>query len=258
MKRTFGFAGGFLALAFCFCAMAQETITVRADLWAPFNGDPASDKPGYVIEIMKAVFEPNGIKVDYKTMPWTRALKELEEGKIDAAVGAAKDDCPNAIFPELEIADIRYAFFALPDAKWSYKGVASLDQVKLGSVESYSYSEDLDKYIASARASGKVEVMAGDGALEKNIKKLHVGRIDVVVEAPQVFSWTLKNMGLPENTFATVGSLETSQKDYVAFSQAKESSKKYAKMLDDGISELRRTGKLKAILAKYGLTDWRN
>ena len=258
MKRTFGSMGSLFALAFGFCAMAQETISVRGDLWAPFNGDPSSDKPGYAIEIMKAVFEPNGIKIDYQTIPWTSAMKGLQEGKFEAAVGASKEDCPDAIFPELEIADIRHGFFALPSSKWRFKGIDSLSQIKLGVIEGYTYGEDVDRYIASAKVSGKVEAIVGDGVLEKNIKKLHVGRIDAVIEAPQVFSWTVKTMGLPENTFVNVGSLEKSQKNYIAFSPAKESSKKYAKMFDDGIRELRRNGKLKTILAKYGLKDWRD
>ena len=258
MKRSIAFTLCFFALASGICAMAQETIVVKGTLWAPFNGDPASDKPGYAIEIMKAVFEPEGIKIDYKMTPWRNVIREFNEGKIDAAVGASKDDCPNAIFPELEIADTRYVFFALPKSKWRYNGVDSLGQIKLGVIESYVYGEEVDKYIASAKNSDSIESAVGDGALESNIKKLHVGRIDALLEAPQVFSWTLRTMGLPESAFVIVGSLSEFQKNYVAFSPAKASSKKYAKMLDDGVRELRRTGKLSAILARYGLKDWLN
>ncbi len=256
-KLLLGFAAAFCAAAFGLSASAQETITCRADTWAPFNGDPDSDKPGYVIEIMKAIFEPKGYKIDYKVIPWSRAVKELAEGKFDVAVGASKDDCPDAVFPDQEIADIRFAFFALPSSKWSFKGLDSLAEVKLGAIEGYAYGEEIDKRIASAKESGKAELVSGDNALERNVKKLQAGRIDALIEAPQVFSWTVRAMGLQEGSFAKAGELDSPQKNYVAFSQAKASSKSYAKIFDEGMVELRKSGKLSGILAKYGLSDWR-
>ena len=38
------------------------TITLRADEWSPFNGDPASDRPGYLIEIANRIFSKAGHK----------------------------------------------------------------------------------------------------------------------------------------------------------------------------------------------------
>ena len=43
---------------------------------------------------------------------------------------------------------------------------------------------------------------------------------------------------------------------FVAFSPANAKSKDYAQILGQGMDELRRSGKLKAILSKYGMEDW--
>ena len=43
--------------------------------------------PGYAVEILKAIFEPQGIAVDYQKQPWSRALVDLEAGTNDAAIG---------------------------------------------------------------------------------------------------------------------------------------------------------------------------
>jgi polar amino acid transport system substrate-binding protein len=57
------------------CSLAKaDTISIRADLWCPFNCDPSGAKPGYMIEIAKAVFEPLGHKIDYQTLNWARAI----------------------------------------------------------------------------------------------------------------------------------------------------------------------------------------
>jgi polar amino acid transport system substrate-binding protein len=57
-------------------SVQAQTISIRADYWYPMNGDPNSDKPGYMIDLAKAIFEPQGIAVDYQLMPWSRAIQE--------------------------------------------------------------------------------------------------------------------------------------------------------------------------------------
>ena len=48
----------------CSASFAAETISVRADVWMPYNGEPGAEKPGYGIEILKAVFGPQNIEID--------------------------------------------------------------------------------------------------------------------------------------------------------------------------------------------------
>jgi len=44
---------------------------------------------------------------------------------------------------------------------------------------------------------------------------------------------------------------------YIAFSPKNPKSKEYAKLITDGIEQMRLSGELSQILAKYKLTDWR-
>ena len=39
-------------------AATAETVTLRADVWCPFNCEPDAASPGYMIEIAKAALEP--------------------------------------------------------------------------------------------------------------------------------------------------------------------------------------------------------
>ncbi|WP_157729877.1 transporter substrate-binding domain-containing protein [Bacterioplanes sanyensis] len=79
---------------------AAQTLSIRSDTWYPMNGDPQADKPGFMIEIAKAIFEPQGITIDYRLMPWERALSEVRAGRIDCVVGAYVEDAPDFVFPE--------------------------------------------------------------------------------------------------------------------------------------------------------------
>lgn len=50
------------------CARA-ETITIVADPWCPYNCEPGSDEPGFMVEIARRVFAEAGIEVRYETVP---------------------------------------------------------------------------------------------------------------------------------------------------------------------------------------------
>ena len=251
---------------FLFCGIAflaplparAETITVRADAWPPFNGDPADAQPGYVIEVLKAVFEPQGITIDYQTMPWTRTLAEVRAGKFDGAIGASGEETQGMIVPGEPIGMIDNSLYVKKGSTWKYQGVDSLKSVKLGCIDEYDYTvPELNAYIKANKASGQVQAMTGDDALQKNIQKLLAGRVDVLVENRPVMAWTVKTMGVNADDIVDAGSLGNSTAAYLAFSGAKPTSKKYADMLDAGIAKLRASGDLKKILDKYGVKDWK-
>ena len=242
-------------------ALAQAggagTITVRADSWAPYCADPKDALPGYGIEILKQVFEKKGYTVDYQIMPWKRAVEEVKAGKWNIAIGATKSECEGFVFPAEEIGTIQNTFYVKKGTAWKFDGVESLKKVRLGCIEAYEYEPAVDAYIASTKDSDKVQPSGGETPLEVNIRKLRAGRIDAMIETPQVVAWTLKQMNVPEGEIIPANPARSPEDIYTAFSPAKPDSKKLADELSAGIKELRQSGELKKILAKYGLTDWK-
>lgn len=239
---------------------AQTTLTVKADSWFPFNDDPAAAKPGYVVELLRLIFEPQGIKIDYKMTPWNRSLAEVENGQSDCVIGALKSDAPNFIYPVEAAGVTKNVFFTNKDKKWKYSGIDSLKDINLGVIADYSYSEALDAYIKMHKAdSKKITVLTGDNALEQGIRMLEKGRIDAVVEDESVYAGKLALMKLDPATFFQVGADRKGDPIYVAFSpheSKKVASVQYAAKWDDGIKKLRTAGELAKILMKYGLKDW--
>lgn len=53
------------------------------------------------------------------------------------------------------------------------------------------------------------------------------------------------------------GQLGEEETMYIACTPAKETSQHYIKWFDEGTRKLRESGRLAAIMAKYGLSDWR-
>ncbi|MDX1695915.1 MAG: ABC transporter substrate-binding protein, partial [Ketobacteraceae bacterium] len=58
-------------------------LSIRADRWYPMNGDPYAEKPGYMIELARLIMADHGYKVDYRILPWKRALKYVAKGRAD-------------------------------------------------------------------------------------------------------------------------------------------------------------------------------
>lgn len=245
----------FFLLLFSITSFA-ETITIVADEWPPYNGEPESELPGYGIEIAKKVFEEAGHKIEYKIVPWARALKETKAGKYTALIGATKDEVPDYIFPDEEFGISENSFFIKKGKDWEFKGVDSLKSVKIGLIKGYAYGESLDAFFELNKKNS--DYVHGKDPLLLNIKKLLAGRIDVIVEDRNVFAQKLKEMGITDKIVrAKSVKDQTDSRIYIAFTPKNKNSKEYAEIFTKGIRRLKKSGDLQKILDKYGLKYWK-
>lgn len=251
MKRIIGILF-FSALFFASWGYA-ETITLRADIWCPYNCDPNSDTPGFMVEIAGMVFEKAGHSVDYQLLPWARAITETREGKFNGIIGAYKNDAPDFIFPENEQGQSVDMFYTKKGSSWRYENMASLSGQAIGIIKDYSYGEQMDEYIK--KNNEQFVIMYGDDAFDRNLKMLLLGRTTVMIENQYVMNNYMKVHNCRDQ-FVETG-ISGSNKVYIAFSPKNPRSEAYSKILSTGINQLRSSGDLQKILDKYGLKDWK-
>jgi polar amino acid transport system substrate-binding protein len=246
-----------LSISFnCFSNVSATEISLVADEWCPYNCTPSDANPGFMVEIAQYGLAKAGYTVNYKIVPWTRAINEVRQGKYHGIIGAGKEETPDFVFPKQEQGQASHTFFVLKNNAWRYQDLASLASIRLGVIQDYSYGNLYQNYILPHQQDRqKVQILSGDTALAQNIKKLQKGRIDAIIESKTVFEYHLFSTGTP-NKFAPAG-VAYRENVYVAFSPAKPQSVEYARLLTDGMLELRRTGELAKILKKYGVTDWK-
>lgn len=235
---------------------SKVTLTIASDHWCPFNCQPDSAYPGYMIEIAQQVFAEHNININYQIIPWSRALRLCRVGIISAVVGGYKSDAPDFIYPQNEQGLIAFSFFNLKQSNWRYQGLASLDNQLLAIANSYAYTESLDNYITLHQANdSRIYTAFGNQPLIENIALLEQGLIDVLIETESVFWYASKQLNY-QDKFNIVGNLASAKPAYIAFSPSIEASQEYADILSEGIVRLRTSGELSRILAKYGLIDW--
>ncbi|WP_426417128.1 substrate-binding periplasmic protein [Aestuariirhabdus sp. LZHN29] len=234
----------------------DKTITFVADEWAPFNGVPNSEMEGYMVDVARAVFEPQGYKVIYRNLPWTRAVAETREGHYNAVIGASRSDAQGFVFPEEELNRNRLSFYVKKDSDWKFTGIDSLNSVRIGVVAGYDYRDWFREFMA--KKPSNIATIHGDRPLERNINKLVLGRIDVVVDTAAAIRWSAKQAGMMDEIISA-GDDHIGDVAYIyhAFSPHLPTSQTYADILDEGIRTMRANGELHTILQRYGLQDWK-
>ncbi len=230
-------------------------VTIAADRWCPINCEPDSDKPGILIEIARDALAKHGHQLKYINQPWARAIIQAREGKIDGIVGAFVGDAPDFVFPEEAMIEISgSALFVQSKDPWEYTGIDSLKYRQLGAILDYDYGEELNNYIMGHADSGAVELIGGNQPLERNIKRLMLGRLNVIVEAEPVFWYTAQQMGL-SHRLRKAGRVSPPEPCYVAFSPAHPKARIYAQWITEHLVDMRATGKLASLYASYGLAE---
>jgi polar amino acid transport system substrate-binding protein len=249
------FYSALIGLAFTSHALA-DTITLRADTWCPFNCEPDAANKGFVVEIADYALSKKGHKIEYKTLSWTRAVAEVVAGNINGAVAAGDVDVTdNKLIVGKETTGVSVnCVYAKKDSKATYSGSKDMSQFKkVGVVQEYFYGDQVAEL--QKTKPELFDAIAADDTTGMNIKKLKAGRVDAVMEDEAVMSYVLnKNK---EKDVKKIGCEPHRINLFLAFSPKNPKSTEYAAAVDEAIVELRKSGKLKQILAKYGLKDWK-
>jgi polar amino acid transport system substrate-binding protein len=234
----------------------SDEISLTSDLWCPYACDPKSANPGFMVEIAKVIFENAGHKVNYNIVNWARGISETRVGKYNGIIAASKTDAPDFIMPTMAAGHSSNFFWINKDNNWVYKNLDSLKGRKIGVINSYSYGEEVDLPVQNKNPS--YLIVSGDDALAKMVRMTDGKRLDGFVENPFVLSYLLKDMSEYKDKFKSASLNITKDTElFVAFSPQNPKSKQYAEIMSKGMSELRKSGKLKVILSKYGLKDWK-
>lgn len=232
---------------------AEARLVVAADRWCPYNCEPGSERPGYLVDVLREVFAPLGVTVRYRVMPWKRALYETERGRIDAALGAVAGDRGNNIIGREPLGVNETVLVVRRAQGLEYRRPQDLSGLTIGVVADYSYDSEgpLDRYLAKRAATEDgIYVVRRQQPLASLLAMLTSNRIDVFPENRYVVVHALAELGYDDD----VKLLETGVGDsvYIAFTPD-ERGRQRLKLLDQGVRALRADGRLRAIMARYGI-----
>jgi polar amino acid transport system substrate-binding protein len=238
-----------VALALASTAQADE-VTLMADMWCPYNCEPGSKDPGLFIEVATQALEAKGHKVKYSLAPWARALDDARKGTITGVVGAGPADI-DGLEPATPIASSSNCFFTPKGSKWTFTDITSLEKITVAGISGYTYTPEIDAYFANSKNAKKVELVGGEDALEKNLKKIAASRVDAIIEDVNVANYTAAKLKIADKI--QKAGCAKSLPITVAFAKKHPKAKEFAKIINDHLATLQKSGKFDALKKKYNM-----
>lgn len=235
MLRCFAF----LLLMLLASVVRSELLNVATDDWEEFSNQ---DDTGYYIEILKAVYEPLGSKLNIIHVPFGRSLLMLKNGNADIVLGVGQSDLPAdyvaSSFPiEQDTVDAAY----LPESFPEWNGATSLVGKTVVARIDYNYGEILGPKVIYTEKTSLV------GMLQMLIKK----RVDAVIDFEADIRKAMKDRKITQPIVIKKAVIILPA--YFAFGLDKKGHAARAQF-ESAMPELIRSGKLKTLFLKIDNT----
>ncbi|SJL84009.1 Cystine-binding periplasmic protein precursor [Vibrio palustris] len=220
------------------------TVTAAQDPWPPFvTNDPSM--PGISVEILTEAMKTQGHTVNFRNMPWARALDSVKKGRIDILPAAwINDERKQYLLFSSPYLFNELSYISRASDNFSYSNLSSLKGKTVGIVRGYAYDPDFMKE-PSIKRPESIDI-------ETNIKKLKNNRVDLTIEDKIVALSTIKRLNMSPGDF--IFSQPISKKSlYVTIGISNPNGKKYMNAYEKGLQIIKKNGTFDKILSKYGI-----
>jgi ABC-type amino acid transport substrate-binding protein len=220
------------ALTLSAASFSATQITIATDVWEGFSNE---DGTGYYTDVFKAIYEPKGIAVVVKYLPYKRARDMLESGNVDVMLGPYKGEQVDGNYSahplEMDVVDAAVT----PAMAASWQGIESLEGKKVGAIS----GNEFDQY-----ASVKMQYREVSN-LKSLLKMLNHGRIDAVLDYEADIVSMQQKLGDEVSYVIEKGVMKNS--GYAVFIKS-DHGEKMLNIYNQAYLELHKNGVLKSLL----------
>ncbi|WP_415905813.1 hypothetical protein ACMXYW_07890 [Neptuniibacter sp. QD48_55] len=233
----------------------KQVIHIAAIDWCP-QICPETDKPGYIIDLVKQIYSDTEYELDIRIYPWSRALSMTQQGRVHAVLSPAKPEAPDLLYPINEVGTQRMCFFTDREKEWQYENIHSLKNKQFG-LSTDTSIEELNDY-ALLNPEQFQYLPYNERHIVQQAKKVLRNRIHAFLFTYNSTVYTLKNAGKWDR-FKSAGCVQEAN-IYMAFSpqiNMQDDIKKMMEVFDEKMAILKRGDGISQVMSHYGLDDWR-
>ncbi len=119
-------------------APRPDKVRAASEEWADYT---QADGQGMGWDILRAVFEPEGIRLEIRSVPYTRSIGLVQRGEVDVQVGAYRDESEGVLYPKWHY-DVDH-IYALGLASKPTPTLATIGNYRLVWMRGYEYNNYL-------------------------------------------------------------------------------------------------------------------
>ncbi len=250
----------YIALLTCLLVLPLSANTEKKVLrissidWCP-QLCPSGQNPGYIVDLLKLIFDDSPYQLSIETVPWSRAIKQTRIGDTYALLSPAKAEAPDLTYPEFEVGTQRMCFFVNKASSWKYQNPKSLEGLKIGIAIDTSI-EELNEFVRrNPRALQYLPY--NDSYIIKSLRKLDRKRIDTFLFTYNTTIYEMNKLDVAKK-YKSVGCVSEAN-IYMALSPAPALASEVNKikaLFDQKMAKLRKTDQIDRVMRKYKLKSW--
>lgn len=197
------------------------------------------DGSGLYFDLVRAVFERQGVQVQYRIFPYARAVQKVKDEEADGWIGSFFKEKPFPLYPRYHFDKNEQMIVYLKGRKAEPVTTASLRQQRVAWLRDFG----LDQFIREPMHVTEVD------SIESAFQMLRHERIDYFVGARSDIEDFMGRAQVEVQDFAKADALHLNL--YVAFANTAKGAKLRA-MWDTEMASFHKTDAFKAIYKKYG------
>ncbi len=216
-------------------------ISVIAPDWEDYT---SPNGEGLYWDVIREIYEPEGIKVRINTAPWRRAMKMVTKYRLHHAIpGEYRDTEENLIFPRYPI-DLELMVTV------TLKQHTDLNPRELSDYRGHvvSWRKGYDLLVPEEYGFELKEFRS----MEDGLQMLNKGDVHILIDEPDEVELAMKSMGLSKDQYNVIPYVK-SQYVYLAFNEGI-LSERLIDVYNRRVETLMKSGEMQAIYEKWGIT----
>lgn len=208
-------------------------IRVVSEVWANYT---QADGRGLAWDLLRALYEPEGVRLSYRSEPYVRAVGLVQRGEADAWVGSYRNEIDNVIYPRWPYDVDPIGALGLRDSP--QPRLATLDRYRLAWMRGYAFERYLD------HLQQRNELQRRSSALPMLASR----RIDFFIDARPELEEMLQGKGVDASVYriTDIASIPL----YLGFAD-NERGRALAQLFDERMQVLHRSGELERLFARW-------
>jgi len=225
---------------------AERSFVVTTEEWPPFVSSDLRGN-GWAMEVARAALEAQGYEVELRLVPWARAMRCARSGKCDGLYLSyyVEERTEWAAFSD-PIGELKTGLFKLKDRNFSFDTLDDLRPYRIGITRGAAVSDAFDKADFLNKAEVPNDTM--------NVKKLLLGRVDMVVGAEPVIRYLIRT-ALPEedqDKFEFMSPHLSAQALHMAISKNSPDYEQKLRDFNEGLAQIKADGTYDEIRSSHG------